>query len=59
MQLTGLKTIVRGSGNLIRGGAGVLNLSKVTGSLCRANARGNSTLTLVFTTGLDGSSSSS
>lgn len=36
LQLQGCKQRkVGGSGNLIRGGAGVLNLSKVTGSLCR------------------------
>lgn len=37
LQLQGTKQRkVGGSGNLIRGGAGVLNLSKVTGSLYRA-----------------------
>lgn len=36
LQLQGTKQRkVGGSGNLIRGGAGVLNLSKVTGSLYR------------------------
>ena len=34
----------RGSGNLIRGGAGVLNLSEATWSLCRTSSRGNPTL---------------